>query len=86
MSPPLVVELADGRVDASAVVVFGLLHLRPDDSLGSLGLLDFSTSKSPVENRDAECESSDFLVKRIPVCSFHLRRRIRKTKACVQSH
>ena len=59
----LVVELAYGGEDLSSVVILMLLHLSLHDFLSSLSFLHSTLAESPVEDRNAECYSDNFLVK-----------------------
>ena len=77
---PLAVELAYRSEYIPAVVIFRLFDLSLDD--GSLGFcfLDTAFSHAPVEDRDAECYSHDFLIQKISVCFPQYSIEIRKSE------
>ena len=83
---PLVVELADGREEADALVVLGLLHLGLQHFGGGLRLLHASLALTPVEDRDGEGQAHHLLVERVTVDGRKVLRRLGQTETGAQPH
>ena len=78
--------MANGGEDAAAIFILALLHLGAYDIRGSFGLLDPAAPHSPVEDRNREGQSDDFLVRHVLEGEIELVCAVGEAEAGVKLH